>query len=32
MLFLNSYEDIVELFEKRGNNYSSRPNTTMVEL
>ncbi|KAL5520723.1 hypothetical protein ACEPAF_2725 [Sanghuangporus sanghuang] len=31
-LFVNSYEAAVELFEKRGNIYSSRPSTTMVDL
>ena len=31
-LFVNSYEAAVELFEKRGNNYSSRPQTTMLNL
>ena len=31
-LFLNSYEDAVELFEKRGNTYSDRHKTIMLEL
>ncbi|OCB89192.1 cytochrome P450 [Sanghuangporus baumii] len=31
-LFLNSYEDAIELFEKRGSVYSSRPQTTMLDL
>ena len=31
-LFLNSYEDAVELFEKRGNIYSDRHKTIMLEL
>ncbi|KAH8112981.1 cytochrome P450 [Phellopilus nigrolimitatus] len=31
-LFLNTYEAAVNLFEKRGHNYSSRPENVMVEL
>ncbi|KAL5478382.1 hypothetical protein ACEPAI_2566 [Sanghuangporus weigelae] len=31
-LFLNAYEDAIELFEKRGSIYSSRPQTTMLDL
>ncbi|KAL5478381.1 hypothetical protein ACEPAI_2565 [Sanghuangporus weigelae] len=31
-LFLNSYESAFELFEKRGNIHSSRPQTAMMEL
>ncbi|KAL5520722.1 hypothetical protein ACEPAF_2724 [Sanghuangporus sanghuang] len=31
-LFVNSYEAAVELFEKRGNMYSSRPSVTMINL
>ena len=32
ILFLNSYDAIVELFDKRGNIYSSRPASVMFEL
>ena len=31
-LFVNSYEVAVELFEKRGNMYSSRPTVPMIDL
>ena len=31
-LFVNSYEAAVELFEKRGNIYSSRPTVPMIDL
>ncbi|KAI5117352.1 hypothetical protein M0805_002462 [Coniferiporia weirii] len=31
-LFLNTYQAAVDLFEKRGHNYSSRPDNTMLEL
>ncbi|THH07084.1 hypothetical protein EW145_g3633 [Phellinidium pouzarii] len=31
-IFINSYDAAVELFEKRGNNYSSRPQNTLIEL
>ncbi|KAL5497921.1 hypothetical protein ACEPAH_2852 [Sanghuangporus vaninii] len=31
-LFLNSYEDAIELLEKRGGMYSSRPRITMLDL
>ncbi|KAH8115965.1 cytochrome P450 [Phellopilus nigrolimitatus] len=31
-LFLNTYEAAVDLFEKRGNNYSSRPENVMLDL
>ncbi|KAL5520731.1 hypothetical protein ACEPAF_2734 [Sanghuangporus sanghuang] len=31
-IFLNSYEAAVDLLEKRGSNYSSRPTTVMFEL
>lgn len=32
ILFLNSYDVIVDLFEKRGSIYSSRPNSMMLDL
>ncbi|KAL5497856.1 hypothetical protein ACEPAH_2787 [Sanghuangporus vaninii] len=32
LLFLNSYEAVLELFKKRGNYYSNRQRTTMVGL
>ncbi|KAL5520793.1 hypothetical protein ACEPAF_2796 [Sanghuangporus sanghuang] len=32
LLFLNSYEAVIELFEKRGYYYSRRPRTTIVDL
>ncbi|KAH8115975.1 cytochrome P450 [Phellopilus nigrolimitatus] len=31
-LFLNTYEAAVDLFEKRGHNYSSRPENVMLDL
>ncbi|KAH8115962.1 cytochrome P450 [Phellopilus nigrolimitatus] len=31
-LFLNTYEAAVDLFEKRGHNYSSRPRNVMLDL
>ncbi|KAI5117354.1 hypothetical protein M0805_002464 [Coniferiporia weirii] len=31
-LFLNTYQATVDLFEKRGYNYSSRPDNTMLKL
>ncbi|THH07207.1 hypothetical protein EW145_g3537 [Phellinidium pouzarii] len=31
-LFVNSYDVAIELFEKRGHNYSSRPHNTLIEL
>ena len=31
-IFVNSYESAVDLFEKRGNNYSTRPYNAMLEL
>ncbi|THG94471.1 hypothetical protein EW145_g8131, partial [Phellinidium pouzarii] len=31
-IIVNSYEAAVELFEKRGHNYSSRPQNTLIEL
>lgn len=31
-LFVNSYEAALDLFEKRGNNYSTRPFNSMLEL
>ena len=31
-VFINSYEMVVELFEKRGNIYSARPQNTMLTL
>ncbi|KAI5117877.1 hypothetical protein M0805_002269 [Coniferiporia weirii] len=31
-LFVNSYEAAIELFEKRGHIYSTRPRNTMLEL
>ncbi|KAL5514754.1 hypothetical protein ACEPAG_2070 [Sanghuangporus baumii] len=31
-IFLNSYQAAVDLLEKRGSNYSSRPTTVMFEL
>lgn len=31
ILILNNYEDFVELYDKRGKNYSSRTHRTMVE-
>ena len=32
LVYVNSYETAVDLFEKRGNIYSSRPHNTMFEL
>ncbi|KAI5121045.1 hypothetical protein M0805_008621 [Coniferiporia weirii] len=32
LLFVNSYEAANELFEERGNNYSSRPQNTLIEM
>ena len=32
VLFINSYETAVEILEKRGSNYSSRPVTTLSAL
>ncbi|KAI5120039.1 hypothetical protein M0805_004667 [Coniferiporia weirii] len=31
-LLVNSYDAAYELFEKRGHNYSSRPQNTLIEL
>ncbi|KAI5116721.1 hypothetical protein M0805_000830 [Coniferiporia weirii] len=31
-IFVNSYDVAVELFDRRGHNYSSRPQNTLIEL
>ena len=32
IIFLNSYETMVDLLEKRGGTYSSRPKNVMLDL